>query len=179
MARINGKSDLVTVETKSGRKRVNGNAKRLRESAHYPLGFGLALAQLIQPHGAPAASVDWFEWQNYFFVFDLIIHPTTWWRWIFIISTTRFWYKLKNHNAEELVEIFNCSLTSFYTQWNPGLLPCPCRTSKLNLMTQRNPMATALLTCAKVAILPRGGISARWPGDETHWFLRFMESGKK
>ena len=75
LARINGKSDLVTVETnKSGKKNVNGNAKRLRESAHYPLGFGLALAQLIKPHGAPAPSVDWFEGQNYFFLDCIIVN---------------------------------------------------------------------------------------------------------
>lgn len=57
-ARINGKSDLVKVEQKSGRTTVTGNSAKLRESAHYPLQFGLAVANLINPKGSPDTSTD-------------------------------------------------------------------------------------------------------------------------
>ena len=58
-SRIHGASDLVKVgTTPAGEKSVTGNPKRLRESAHYPLGFGLELANHIKPEGKPSASTD-------------------------------------------------------------------------------------------------------------------------
>lgn len=58
--RIHGKSELVKVEkTKSGRTTVTGNSSKLRDSAHYPLQFGLTVANLIMPEGAPDACADW------------------------------------------------------------------------------------------------------------------------
>ena len=42
----------------SGQKTVTGNSKRLKESAHYPVGFGLEIANMINPKDSPKASVD-------------------------------------------------------------------------------------------------------------------------
>ena len=61
-SRIHGRSNLVSVTTDtSGQKTVTGNSKRLKESAHYPVGFGLEIASLINPEGSPKASTDWGE----------------------------------------------------------------------------------------------------------------------
>ena len=57
--RIHGKPNLVKVhKSKQGKLSITGNSKRLKESAHYPLGFGLALAGLISPDGPPNPSFD-------------------------------------------------------------------------------------------------------------------------
>ena len=57
--RIHGDSTLVTVETDaSGQKTVTGNAKKLKESAHYPVQFGLEISKMIQPKGSPDPNPD-------------------------------------------------------------------------------------------------------------------------
>lgn len=59
LGRIHGQSTLVSVAVDaSGQKTVTGNSKKLKDSAHYPLQFGLEMANLIKPHGAPSASTD-------------------------------------------------------------------------------------------------------------------------
>lgn len=59
IARIHGDSTLVSVETDvSGHKTVTGNAKKLKESAHYPVQFGLEISKMIQPYGYPSPNPD-------------------------------------------------------------------------------------------------------------------------
>ena len=48
----------ITTDRKTGRKVVTGIGSKLRKSAHYPLQFGLMLANLINPHGEPTAAPD-------------------------------------------------------------------------------------------------------------------------
>ena len=91
--RIYGKSDLVTVEfDASGKKQVNGNSKRLKESAHYPVQFGLELATLISPYGSPSASMD--RGSSCFFLANVLLFSKVW-IWTICstyLKTTVSWY---------------------------------------------------------------------------------------
>ena len=61
VARIHGKSNLVTIGvSKSGKKVVSGKNRNLKQSAEYPIQFGLAIAALITPRDRPTSLPDWW-----------------------------------------------------------------------------------------------------------------------
>ena len=56
---MHGKQELVNIGvSKSGTKTVNGKPSSLKVSANYTVEFGLAVANLINPYGAPNPKPD-------------------------------------------------------------------------------------------------------------------------